>query len=200
MIKEAALTAISKAMNQYLQLDPRSPTRLQPLRGKAICINITPPGVKFFVYIHEDSIEVTASEPPHLDCQLIGGPISFAQMNFAPDTAMGQLLRGNVRIEGDIDVALAFQHLLQDLDIDWQGLMAQFTGDAVAHQASQFFRGLRQWGDESAHSMQENITEYLQEEVRQVPPREEVNDFFADIDALTLQVDRLSARVEKLQR
>ena len=49
-----------------------------------------------------------------------------------------------------------------------------------------------------SESMRRDVTEYLQEELRAFPPREEVNDFFNDIDELSLRVERLAAHVNQL--
>jgi ubiquinone biosynthesis protein UbiJ len=44
-----------------------------------------------------------------------------------------------------------------------------------------------------------NIREYLQEESRDVPSRYEVDRFVSDVNALRDDVDRLEARINRLQ-
>ena len=46
--------------------------------------------------------------------------------------------------------------------------------------------------------MKANVTEYLQEEANVFPPKEEVEDFFSDIDELALAADRLEAKFRLL--
>ena len=76
--------------------------------------------------------------------------------------------------------------------------MAQFTGDVVAHQVGSLFRQGLAFKRQISDSMRHDLTEYLQEEVRAFPPREEINDFFNDIDALSLSAERLEAHVNLL--
>ena len=44
-----------------------------------------------------------------------------------------------------------------------------------------------------------DITEYLQEESRYLPQQDEVNKFLAAVDVLRNDVERLDARVKRLQ-
>ena len=46
--------------------------------------------------------------------------------------------------------------------------------------------------------MRQNVTEYLQEELRAFPSRNELDDFYNDIDELSLDVERLQAHVNQL--
>jgi ubiquinone biosynthesis accessory factor UbiJ len=46
--------------------------------------------------------------------------------------------------------------------------------------------------------MQLNMTEFLQEELRVVPSKNELDDFFNDVDELRLSVERLQAHINQL--
>ena len=46
--------------------------------------------------------------------------------------------------------------------------------------------------------MRQNMSEYLHEEVRLLPSKNELDDFFKDIDALALDVERTAAHVNHL--
>ena len=43
--------------------------------------------------------------------------------------------------------------------------------------------------------MKHHLSDYLHEELRAFPPQEEVHDFFNDVDALSLRVERLTAHM-----
>lgn len=49
--------------------------------------------------------------------------------------------------------------------------------------------------DDSFH---QNVTEYLQEELRVMPTKYELEDFFVEVDELSLSVERLQAHVNQL--
>lgn len=46
--------------------------------------------------------------------------------------------------------------------------------------------------------MRQNVSEYLQEELRVTPTKYELEDFFAEVDELSLTVERLQAHVNQL--
>ena len=66
--------------------------------------------------------------------------------------------------------------------------MAQFTGDVVAYQVGSLVRQGLTFKRQISGSIRHDVTEYLQEELRALPPPEEVNDFFKDIDELSVTV------------
>ena len=84
------------------------------------------------------------------------------------------------------------------MDIDWEGHLAHFTGDVVAYQIGSLFRKGRSFKQQLGSSLQQNITEYLQEELRVFPSKNELDDFFHDVDALSLHTERLQAHIEHL--
>ncbi|HEX5514246.1 MAG TPA: sterol-binding protein, partial [Gammaproteobacteria bacterium] len=49
-------------------------------------------------------------------------------------------------------------------------------------------------------TVEANLGEYLTEEARQLPPAAEVAGFLDDIDRLRQDTDRLTARIERLER
>jgi ubiquinone biosynthesis protein UbiJ len=200
MLKESATASLSAAINKYLMLDPDTPTRLQPLIDKVVALKIQPPGLTLFFRGEATQLSLLSEWDGVVDTTITGGPISLAQMNVSPTSPLRQLMSGNVEITGDTETGQIFQAVLHQVDIPWQRHLAAIVGDALAHQVTQTVRGLRQWGEDSASSMRANITEYLQEEIGQLPPREAVRDFLADVDDLRMTSDRLVARIELLTK
>ena len=68
----------------------------------------------------------------------------------------------------------------------------------VAYQVGSLVRQSLAFKRQISESLRYNVTEYLQEELRVFPPREEINDFFNDIDELWLNVERIEAGVNQL--
>lgn len=55
------------------------------------------------------------------------------------------------------------------------------------------------WMSRNHRSLELNLAEYLQEESRVLPGPLELENFFADVDTLRDDVERLAARVQRLR-
>ena len=71
-------------------------------------------------------------------------------------------------------------------------------GDTVAHQAGQLARNTQGWMKQSTQAMRLNTQEYLQEEARFLPADAELSDYYAQVDQLRLDSERLEARLTRL--
>ena len=105
-----------------------------------------------------------------------------------------------MEILGDSDTGQQFQDMLSAVDWDWEEQLSQLTGDVVAHQAGRLAREAIQFISNSSRTLQQDISEYLQEEARLLPARIEVGYFLEEVDQLRADVDRLSARVDRLSQ
>jgi ubiquinone biosynthesis protein UbiJ len=90
------------------------------------------------------------------------------------------------------------QRLMKNLDIDWEEMLSQFTGDIIGHQTAQMIRAKFGWAKERATSARRLTGEFLTEELKALPGKPELEDFYRQVDDLRLAVDRAAARVEKL--
>jgi len=70
----------------------------------------------------------------------------------------------------------------------------------AARQAGKLFRGLREWGMDSADRLSRTLAEYLQEESRDLPTRHEVEAFLDEVDTVAGDVARLEARLRRLEQ
>jgi ubiquinone biosynthesis protein UbiJ len=82
--------------------------------------------------------------------------------------------------------------------MDWEAPLVNSLGDVTGHQLAQGLRGLFSWGQQASASFIRQLEEYIHEEARLAPPRQEVEDFYQDLEQLNLRVDRLQARLGKL--
>ena len=109
---------------------------------------------------------------------------------------MPNLFKQDLSISGDIDFGQDVRDLFGQIDIDWEEHLSHFTGDIIAHQLANLFTSTLKNVDEINTTFQQSLTEYLQEETKCLPCREELNDFFDDVDSMKLRVDRLQARTD----
>lgn len=198
MIKKYALISFQKVINLALSLDEALPKKLLEVEGKTIQINILPLNISFFMIFRQGTIELVESINDEADTIIESSPIGFIRLSYLPASQARSLFNDNIKISGDIELGTRIKQLFDTMDIDWEGQLAQFTGDAIAHQVGTFARKSFSFVENIKESMKSNLSNYLQEEIKLFPPREEIEDFFNDIDALSLQVERLDAQIIQL--
>ncbi len=103
-----------------------------------------------------------------------------------------------MEIRGDTDTGQAFQDILSEVDLDWEEPLSRLTGDVIAHQAGKLVHEGRQFIRQACGTLEQDLSEYLQEEARLLPARIEVHYFLDEVDRLRSDTDRLTARVARL--
>ena len=196
----AAFTAVLEtAANSYLKLAPESLAKLGKLQGKVIAVELR--GLNQTLYLLPDSqgLMVQSHFEGKPDATLSGTPVSFAELSLSSNPNR-VLFRGDVTISGDIKLGQDFKRILDELDVDWEEVLSQYTGDLVAHKLGDLLRGFNQWGQNTLRTLGQNGAEYLQQESFDLPFKEEVEPFLKDINQIRDDVERLEARVKRLQQ
>lgn len=199
MIIKYSLKALEKAINHALSLDPSSGLKLQKLEGKMIKIIINPLNIHFYIYMHNKALLLLEHSENNPDTVIQSSPLGLIRLSLLPSSKVRSLFNDKIHISGDLELGQDIKKLFDHLDIDWEGHLAQFTGDVVAHQIGNMFRKGRDISRHIQTSLHDNISEYLQQETKLLPSREELNDFFNDIDDLSLRVERLQAHLNQLK-
>jgi ubiquinone biosynthesis protein UbiJ len=197
-IKALLMNALEIAINQYLSLDPNASTFLAPLTGKIIKVTITSFNESFYLCTSAEAIQLLDFSSEPVDTQLTGSVFAFGLMGLS-SKPMRSIFSGDIQIEGDMQLGRQFQALFSKLDINLEPQLARYTGDNVAQHISQFFRSSHEWSKEAIESFRLNVSEYLQEETRDLPSEPEVAIFHSQVDELRTQFDRLQSRIERLE-
>ncbi|APF04598.1 TPA: SCP2 sterol-binding domain-containing protein [Legionella pneumophila] len=198
MLKEYSLKALQTAINTAMKLDELMPQKLQKLDGKTLEMVITPLNVNFYIRFKEGEMQLLHRIDGRPDTIIHSNPMGLIRLSLLPASKARSLFNDKIRISGDIELGQHVKKLFDEIDIDWEGHLAHFTGDVVAHQIGSFVRKGLEFKNQFNTSMQQNITEFLQEELRIFPSRNELEDFFAEVDELVLSVDRLQAHINNL--
>ncbi|HBD7137350.1 TPA: SCP2 sterol-binding domain-containing protein [Legionella pneumophila] len=198
MLKEYSLKALQTAINQAMKLDEQMPQKIQKLDGKTLEMVITPLNVNFYICFKGSEMQLLHRIDGRPDTIIHSNPIGLIRLSLLPTSKARSLFNDKIRISGDIELGQSVKKLFDEIDIDWEGHLAHFTGDVVAHQIGSFVRKGLEFKNQFSTSMQQNITEFLQEELRISPSRNELEDFFAEVDELVLSVDRLQAHINNL--
>ena len=196
----AVQKGLQSAINRYLRLDPDSNARMAALHGR--CIGIELVGLDPQLFIHPGDQGIRLSD--HLDAGaeadtiLRGTPLGMARLGLGQDTEK-TLFSGAVSITGDVETGQAFKAVLDDMDIDWEEQLSMLTGDVIAHQLSNTAKRTGQAFRHSRRTLEKDIGEYLQEELRVLPSRIETENFSTAVTRISIDADRLAARIKRLQ-
>ncbi len=197
-IKPLIISTLEAAINRYIALDDNFTSILAPLNGKVVAITITPFNETIYLCPTADSIQCLDYLPTPADTQLTGSLIALGLMGLS-SKPMNAFFSGEVTIEGDINTGRKFQELFDKLDINLEGKLARFTGETVAHNLADFFRAGKNWSRESLETFKLNASEFLQEETQDLPAKPEAELFYAEVDELRMDFDRLQSRIERLE-
>ena len=188
---------VETAINRYLALDPEMLDKMAEFSGKVIKLEII--GLNKTLYMLPDSngIQVSAEHEGEADTTLRGTPISLFKMGLATNAAK-LLLKGEVEISGDTRLGHQFKNIFSQMDIDWSEPLANLVGDTVAYQLQQSGKKFGGWGKDTMESVSRSVSEYLQEESRDLVTEAELNSFNDEVDQLRNAVDRLQAKINAL--
>ncbi|RDH83433.1 MAG: sterol-binding protein [endosymbiont of Seepiophila jonesi] len=197
-VSAAAFATLEQLINQAIRLDPEAPARLEPMFGRVIRLDLLGFGLSLYLIPEPGGIQLLSNFEGESDCALRGTPLDLAAMRGNRKSA-DQLFSGAVEIEGDSALAHRFGDFLSALDIDWEEQLSHLTGDLIAHEVGNAARSLFGWGKKLRRTSGQNLQEYLQEELRLLPSRYEIEPFLAGVDTLRDDVERLAARLQRLR-
>ena len=199
MIPTLVLTGLESALNCYLNLDKDAVSQLKKLAGKILKIEITAP-IAFDVYLQINSNNINLLNQVYTDPDAtITGSVSDLAMMFYKYQKGETQVTQNVMINGDLHLVEAISVIFKHTQIDWEEHLSKIAGDVVARQVGNIVRNWRDWGKSFVALLQENTTEYIQEERRWLPPQQEIEDFYRDVHDIRNDVERLEARLVRLQ-
>jgi len=188
--------ALETGLDFYLKRDTGALRRCAALECKVIALDITGLNLSLYFMPGPTGILVAANYEGEADTRLRGSPFGFARLSLG--VKEDALFSGVVEIQGDTEIGQQFQDILSAADLDWEEALSRVTGDVIAHQAGKLVRTATQFMDTSRHILQQDLSEYLQEETRLLPTRIEAGYFLEDVDRLRADVDRLAARIQRL--
>lgn len=199
MLKNYSLKALQLALNKAITLDETMPSKLLAFDNKVLEMIIKPLNVTFFIQFKEGCIHLLDAYEHPADTTIKSNPMGLIRLSLLPPSKVRSLFNDSVQISGDVELGQQIKSLFDQMDIDWEGHLAHFTGDVVAHQIGSMFRKGLDFKNQFTESMRNNMTEYLQEELGLLPSKNELDDFFNEVDELSLRLDRLKAHFNQLK-
>jgi ubiquinone biosynthesis protein UbiJ len=194
---EAALRTVAKLLNRNIQESTPARELCAKLAGTVVAVRVSDTALAAYFIVDDEAIDVVAVTAQDPDVLITGSLLTLASL--AGQSGTIAIRDGSLDISGDAELAGQFQQLLSFARPDIEEELSGIVGDAAAHRLGEIARGFGRWGREARSTMGANIREYLQEESRDAPSRYEVEKFNTDVSKLRDDVDRIEARLNRLQ-
>ncbi|GAB4199671.1 MAG: SCP2 sterol-binding domain-containing protein [Wenzhouxiangellaceae bacterium] len=182
-------------INRLLAMDPGASESLSRLHNRVLGIALQGLGIDLFWTAVGEKMQVTAESENEPDTWIKGTPSALALLGQG-----GAARPGAVQIQGDAELARAFQELFSRLDPDWEEALAQRFGDVLGHQLARQVRGavdgLRRFGRDTAAM----TADYLRDESRLLLSAAELEPFLEAVDDVRDECERLEARLKRLEQ
>lgn len=188
---------LAALLNRGIQDSASARKACEDLEGRSLDVQLERAQLRLRISIAGGEAAVGPVTNKAADATLSGNLIGFNRLVFG--NATEAVRQGLVRLSGDPDTAEAFQVLLADARPDAEEELSRIIGDVAAHQVGQAARSFAGWVRDSADSFSRSLTEFLQEERRDLPTRCEMDEFLANVDQLNNDVERAAARVARLK-
>lgn len=191
------LTVLETAINKYLELDPETITRLAELDGKVVKIEINDWKLSFFVLPTRHGLQLLSAYSGPVNATLRGNINDYIKAARAGNST--SKIFNTVSIDGDSNLGNEMRDIFNRIDIDWEEHLSKLTGDAAAHSMVTGLKSLADFAKSTADNLQQQFKHYIYGEAQCFPTQTELKHFYKEVSQLRLSVDRLEAKIKKLQ-
>lgn len=183
-------------LNRNIDSSPRAQLLAKKLDGRALRLAVAGTPIELTLAVQDGRVQLVANDRS-ADATLAGSPLGLAALGLPGGE--DRLRGGALSITGDAEVAQAFRDLFAAAKPDLEEELSRFVGDATAHHVGRTVQGAVDYAARALDTLRMNVSEYLTEESRDVPTRDEVGRFVSDVDRLREDTDRLAARVALIE-
>ncbi|MGH8206038.1 MAG: ubiquinone biosynthesis accessory factor UbiJ [Steroidobacteraceae bacterium] len=132
------------------------------------------------------------------DATLTGAPLSLLALTGADPQAV--IRRGEVRVEGDAQLVQRMHELVPLMAPDLEHELASVFGRSGAHVLALAMRTAAGGVRRAAWTSVQNLAEYFSHETGDLVSRHEAESFLRGVEQAREQLDRLEARLARLER
>ena len=194
--KVPAGRALQLALNRALALDEDTRTALAALEGRQVQLHLQSPPLALAITVMDGALQVgSASGEADLS---VRASLSALLRQLPPLRRDDAAPVGQLRIEGDAELARRLQKLAQGFEPDWAEPLTRVFGDVLGMQMANGFAFALRRAKTAAQGFASDSADWLTEESRVVVGREELAAFHEDVDAIRDDVERLAARIARL--
>jgi ubiquinone biosynthesis accessory factor UbiJ len=187
---------LDRAVARAMADSPRAAALIAQLQGRRLAIQTR--GTPWSVVVESTGRTLKAYRAADADATIVGAPLSLLAL--AGADAQAVIRRGDVRIEGDAEIAQQFRELGALLRPDLETAMARLLGRSGAHLALRGLRAGLGWTRAVAWTTVRNLAEYLAHETGDLVSRPEAEHYLRGVEQLREQLDRIDARLQLMEQ
>ena len=203
LLGSLATHPFEELLNRVLAKAPHLQSQLVKFAGKSLQINVHPPSIMVTALLEKGRIRLLSTEAELLDIQItasITGNVGQLLPLILEKRDNRPLSNPALAITGDASFIQELHASLSSLDIDWEDYLAPLLGNLITNELSHISNDIRNWSKQASVNMRRNVNEYLTEEERIFPKKEQLDDFSEELDYLKIRIDRINAKASILDQ
>ena len=207
MSQTASLRHFSQNICQiFIQLlqkpDPEVYVALQPFKGHTLKLEATDLNIILYFKVLENNIHVSNTLTDHqkVTTTLSGQLTDIVLLTFKKEYDISTIKQHNIAITGNTSFLMTFNQVFQDIDIDIEEHLSYFLGDFAAYNINQSFNAGINWMKTTHQHRIKDMTIYLQEEIKLLPTKTEIEILYQDIHNTKIRLEVLEKRLQRLEQ
>jgi len=197
LFKRTALEGAETLINAALTKDPASKQALIKLEGQVLLVESTLPPLTIAIEPTATGIQLHDNWDGNVAVTINGTLIAMAAIAVNAKESISFSGTG-VNVSGNLDTLHQLNKIMGDVDIDWEGALAEIIGDIPAHLIAKGIRNSAVIRKDIVTRASSGLVEVAQEEFNLTPSKNEFEAMIPDIRQLSADADRLAARVRRL--
>jgi len=197
LFKRTALEGAETLINGALTKDPASKQALTKLEGQVLLVESTLPPLTIAIEPAATGIQLHDNWDGNVAVTINGTLIAMAAIAVNAKESISFSGTG-VNVSGNLDTLHQLNKIMGDVDIDWEGALAEIIGDIPAHLIAKGIRNSAVIRKDIVTRASSGLVEVAQEEFNLTPSKNEFEAMIPDIRQLSADADRLAARVRRL--
>jgi ubiquinone biosynthesis protein UbiJ len=154
------------------------------------------PTAELFIRISGGKVRLTPRFEGEATATISGSAAALAALLLKREPIFG-LHNSGLDLRGNTGFAQSLQGLLLESRIDWEYQLSRVFGDIPTQLVADGVHKSQEYLQRTARRVSRDISDFLLEEGRLVPATAELEKFYSDVQALSLRLDRLDARLTR---
>lgn len=207
MFKILALGFAERSINRIIDLDAIMREQLNQLHGQSLRLMVDSPQISIDVYFDENKLRLEPTPranifEPHSE-QMNILPTATLRVHHLVELFKLLLSReqeiGNIPVQGDYRLLMQLKQIVQHSEIDFASALMPYFGATVAYELGKM-QHLPKMLWQHAQNQAYIVQDYLKEDSGLFAPRWQMDDLQHDTRQLNQDIDRLEAKIKKLQQ